>query len=94
MTISREQQIEILKKMSDEEIDFSDAPEATEAQLASLRAFVPPKKKTITIKLDEDILKWFKNEQPKGGYQTFINAVLRDYVQRHSREKERNRNVD
>lgn len=82
MTISREQQLEILRKMGDEDIDLSDAPEATNEQLASFKPFVPPKKKTITIKLDEDVVSWFKNEQPQGGYQTFINAVLRDYVKR------------
>ena len=89
MTISREQQLEILKKMSDEDIDFSDAPEATNEQLARLSVFVPPKKKTITIKLDEDVIRWFKGEQPEGGYQTFINAVLRDYVKRQSAQKEK-----
>lgn len=88
MSISREQQIKILKKMRDEDIDFSDAPEATDEQLARLEAFVPPKKKTITIKLDEDIIEWFKEEQPQGGYQTFINAVLRDYVRRKVEERQ------
>ena len=53
MTISREQQLEILRKMSDDQIDFSDAPEATDEQLSNLSVFVPPKKKIMTIKLDE-----------------------------------------
>lgn len=88
MTISREEQLAILRKMSDEEIDFSDAPEATDKQLANFQLFVPPKKKAITIKIDEDVLQWFKSEQPKGGYQTFINAVLREYVRQKSLEKE------
>lgn len=79
MSISRQQQLEILKKMKDEEIDYSDAPSATKEQLASLKMFIPPEKRTITIKLDVDVLSWFKEQQPKG-YQTFINAVLRDYV--------------
>jgi uncharacterized protein (DUF4415 family) len=65
--------------MKDEEIDYSDAPSATKEQLASLKMFLPPEKRTITIKLDTDVLKWFKEQQPKG-YQTFINAVLREYV--------------
>jgi uncharacterized protein (DUF4415 family) len=79
MSISREQQLKILKKMKDEEIDYSDAPSATKDQLASLKMFIPPEKRTITINLDVDVLNWFKEQQSKG-YQTFINAVLREFV--------------
>ena len=81
MTISREQQLEILRKMKDEDIDYSDAPEATSKQLSEFMPFLPPKKKKITISIDEEILSWFKREQPKGGYQTYMNAVLRQYVE-------------
>ena len=70
--------------MNEGEIDFSDAPRATAEQLASLKMFIPPEKRSITIKLDTDVLNWFKAQQPKG-YQTFINAVLREYVTTKSR---------
>src|SRR5262252_2873667 len=40
---------------------------------------VPPKKKAISIRLDPDVLDFFKNEGP--GYQRRINAVLRSYVE-------------
>jgi uncharacterized protein (DUF4415 family) len=36
-------------------------------------------KKQLTIRLDEDILDWFKSSG--SGYQTRINAVLRSYVE-------------
>ncbi len=39
---------------------------------------VPPKKKAISIRIDPDVLDYFKNEGP--GYQRRINAVLRSYV--------------
>jgi hypothetical protein len=38
----------------------------------------PPKKETITIRVDADILGWFKRQGR--GYQTRINQVLRRYM--------------
>jgi uncharacterized protein (DUF4415 family) len=79
MAISREKQIEILRKMSDEDIDYSDIPPITKEQFLSAKPYLPPEKTAITIRIDSDLLEWFKQQQPKG-YQTFINAVLREYV--------------
>jgi hypothetical protein len=45
-------------------------------------------KTRITIRLDNDILDWFKNEvstSAGGNYQTLINRALREYI--HSREQ-------
>ena len=39
----------------------------------------PPKKKAISIRVDPDVLEYFKNDGP--GYQRRINAVLRSYVE-------------
>ena len=44
---------------------------------------VPPGKTRITIRLDNDILDWFKRhvqEAGGGNYQTLINAALREYI--------------
>lgn len=41
-------------------------------------------KTRITIRLDEDLVDWFKarvNEAGGGNYQTLINAALREYVE-------------
>jgi uncharacterized protein (DUF4415 family) len=41
-------------------------------------------KTRITIRLDEDILEWFRKEAHAGGggnYQTPVNAALREYVE-------------
>ncbi|MGD0959872.1 MAG: BrnA antitoxin family protein [Methylomonas sp.] len=40
---------------------------------------LPPRKKEVHIRLDEDVLDWFKSHG--AGYQTRINAVLRSFVQ-------------
>jgi uncharacterized protein (DUF4415 family) len=43
----------------------------------------PAGKTRITIRLDDDVLDWFRNEVHRAGggnYQTLINSVLREYV--------------
>lgn len=50
------------------------------------RALYRPVKQRVTIRLDADIIEWFKEQaQSKGqgrGYQTLINRALRDYMNR------------
>jgi uncharacterized protein (DUF4415 family) len=44
---------------------------------------VPPGKTRITIRLDDDILDWFRgqtHEAEGGNYQTLINSALREYI--------------
>jgi uncharacterized protein (DUF4415 family) len=44
---------------------------------------VPQGKTRITIRLDEDILRWFKDQVHAAGggnYQTLINTALRAYI--------------
>jgi len=44
---------------------------------------VPPGKTRITIRLDDDILDWFRDQAHAAGggnYQTLINMALREYV--------------
>jgi uncharacterized protein (DUF4415 family) len=53
-------------------------------------ALVPPQanKTRVTIRLDADVLDWFRNEVDRAGggnYQSLINLELRDFVSR-SRE--------
>lgn len=39
----------------------------------------PPRKEAISLRLDADVLDWFRARGP--GYQTRINAVLRAYME-------------
>jgi uncharacterized protein (DUF4415 family) len=74
---------ERLRNMSDEEIHASaladpDAPPTDEAFWQNAKLVFPEAKETVTIRLDSEMLKWFKE---KGrGYQTRINAVLCAYM--------------
>jgi uncharacterized protein (DUF4415 family) len=69
-----------LAAMSDEDLDLSDIPEMTdeEWQAALKRGVYRPVKQQLTIRLDSDIVDWFKRTQPK--YQTAMNEVLRKYM--------------
>ena len=43
----------------------------------------PPGKTRITIRIDDDLLQWFRDqvhEAGGGNYQTLINSALREYV--------------
>jgi uncharacterized protein (DUF4415 family) len=69
--------------MSDEDIDTSDIPPLDEAFFANAQIRLPERKVPITIRLDPDVLAWFKDLGK--GYQTHINAVLRTYMEAHQK---------
>ena len=46
---------------------------------------IPPKKKAISIRVDEDVLDYFKKQG--AGYQRRMNAVLRSYMQQKRRKR-------
>ncbi|MBF7142024.1 MULTISPECIES: BrnA antitoxin family protein [Pseudomonas] len=71
---------ERVTKLGDHEIDISDTPELGDDffRRAELRL---PVKRAVTIRLDADVLEWFKGQGT--GYQTRINQLLRQYMQAH-----------
>jgi uncharacterized protein (DUF4415 family) len=64
--------------MRDEDIDYSDIPKQGVDFFANAILWPGPKQQ-ITLRLDPDILKFFKKHGR--GYQTTINAVLRKYME-------------
>lgn len=75
-------EIEALKAMSDDEIDTSDIPEITNWDNALVGKFYRPIKKPVTIRLDIDVVEWFKSQG--GKYQSNINNTLREAMQSDS----------
>jgi uncharacterized protein (DUF4415 family) len=54
---------------------------ATDEQFwKTARVVLPTPKEIVTMRLDADLLRWFRREP---GYQTRINAILRAYMQAH-----------
>ena len=78
MSPSSKTDLNKLQNLNDSEIDYSDIPE-TDAQFWKEAKVIYPSKKThLSIRLDDDIVQWFKKFGR--GYQTKINAVLRSYI--------------
>jgi uncharacterized protein (DUF4415 family) len=77
--------------LSDEEIAKAVAndPDAAPVDIdwSSAILVASPRKTAISIRVDEDVLDFFKKEGD--GYQRRINAVLRSYMQQKTKPKER-----
>jgi len=80
---------EMVDRLTDEDIGraVAEDPDAAPLDIDWSKAEVvfPPKKQAVSIRLDEDVLEYFRAQGP--GYQTRINAVLRHFVE-HQRERE------
>jgi len=75
---------ELPAAMTDDEIERAVASDPDtfipdDTWMKNARVVVPQAKEVITLRLDPDVLAWFRNDGK--GYQTRINAVLRAYVE-------------
>jgi uncharacterized protein (DUF4415 family) len=70
-----------IDSLKDKAIDTSDIPEQGTAFFKRAVLRLPEPKTAVTIRLDQQVLKWFKAKGP--GYQTRINALLRAYMEAH-----------
>lgn len=75
LTKEQKRDIEALKAMRDEDIDLSDMPEVLDWSKAEIGKFYRPSKRSVTIRLDADVLEWLKGFGR--GYQTRANYLLR-----------------
>jgi hypothetical protein len=67
-------------------------PELLDWPDAERGVFYRPVKQQLTLRLDADVVAWFKrHETADEGYQTRINRALREYVQEQSRRAKRSR---
>lgn len=75
-------QLARLAAMPDEDIDLSEMPEITDWSNAVRGKLYRPVKQQVTLRIDSDLIHWFKTRQDGGrGYQTRINAALRRVVE-------------
>lgn len=82
LSAEEHRELESLENLGEKAIDTSDIPEITEEQwlLAKHGNLYRPIKKSVTIRLDADVIEWFKQHASGSGYQTEINSVLRKHV--------------
>lgn len=76
LTKKQVKQLRALGRMKDEDIDFSDIPELTGNEKFVVGKFYRSVKKSLTIRIDADVLDWVKGKGK--GYQTRINHYLRE----------------
>ena len=85
LTDKQKAELGALEALPDDQIDTSDIPEVRDWSDARRGLFYRPVKQQITLRLDADVVSWFKEQAPDGrGYQTKINRALREYVERRS----------
>ena len=80
LTKKQAREIRALKRMQDKDIDLSDASEVVRPGKAFVGRFYRPIKKSLTIRIDADVLAWVKAQG--SGYQTRINGYLREAMYR------------
>ncbi len=87
LTAEQQAELERLAALPEDEINTGDIPEQRDWRGAQRGAFFRPVKQQITLRLDADIVDWFKRHpKANAGYQTTINQALREYVVQHDRD--------
>ncbi len=83
LTRTQKDQLKRLQALSDVKIDTGDIPEVLDWSTARRGIFYKPVKQQLTLRLDADVVDWFKRNGT--GYQTRINSALREFVRRQAR---------
>ena len=84
LTPAQKSELKRLQTLPDNDIDTGDIPELRDWTDARRGLFYRPIKQQLTLRLDADLIDWFKKNGT--GYQTRIISALRDYVRRHGRK--------
>jgi len=88
LTEERKAELKALAERPDSEIDYSDIPPLDDDfwKNAVRNPLYRPTKKSTTVRVDSDVLAWLK--QQGKGYQTRINAILREAMIRSLHQKD------
>jgi uncharacterized protein (DUF4415 family) len=79
LSVKKRKELNALASRPDEEIDFSDIPEIRRIPSdAVIGKFYRPRKTSVTIRLDADVVAWLKASGE--GYQARINNYLRELM--------------
>lgn len=78
LTAAQKAELATLAALPDSQIDHSDIPPLTDEfwKQATRNPFYKPTKQATTVRVDVDVLMWLKGQGK--GYQTRINAILRE----------------
>ncbi|XXD11416.1 BrnA antitoxin family protein [Klebsiella sp. R445] len=87
ITAQREAELNALANKTDDDIDYSDIPASDDEQWSdAVRGkFYRPLKTQASVRIDADVMEWLK--RPGKGYQTRLNAILREAMIRDLNKK-------
>ena len=74
-------QLERLAAMSDDDIDFSEAPEVTDWSGAVRGRFANTRKQTVSVSLDADLVEYVA-QAGQGSLDDRLNTLLRNWASR------------
>lgn len=87
LTYRQRAELQSLQEISDDQINTTDIPEILDWTGAQRGVLYRPIRQQITLRLDANIISWFKAHAQGGrGYQTDINRALREHVLRCEKE--------
>ncbi len=81
MSDSSQTNLDALRQMSDDDIDYTDIPHLDESFFNRAELRIPAAQAQFLVRLDPDIVKWFQAHGTQ--YQDLINAALREHMTTH-----------
>ena len=87
VSLRRETELKTLAEKPDHGIDYSDIPATDDVHWSeAVRGkFYRPLKTQASVRIDADVMEWLK--RPGKGYQTRLNAILREAMLRDRNKK-------
>ena len=83
LTPDQKVELKAIAALPNQEIDTREMPEIVDWSGARRGLFYRPVKRQITLRIDADVIEWFRSRARQGdGYQTNINRALREYIER------------
>lgn len=93
LDVQHEAELKALANKSDEDIDYSDIPPSSDEQWSNAERgkFYRPLKTQASVRIDADVMEWLK--RPGKGYQTRLNAILREAMLRDQNKNNSGRHM-
>jgi uncharacterized protein (DUF4415 family) len=87
LTAAQRAELKALAALPDDQINTRDIPEVRDWSGAKRGLFYRPLKQQLTLRIDADVVAWFKGHARAGKrYQTNINHALREYMERNRKK--------
>ena len=87
LSAQHEAELKALANMPDDDLVYSDVPVTEDEQWSEAHRgkFFRPLKTQASVRIDADVMEWLK--RPGKGYQTRLNAILREAMLREQNKK-------